>query len=109
MQWQDGNTSNPRTVTVNGNATYTAFFEIDENQGVDDIDKTEFLVYPSPATATLNIVVDVCGEAVILDVTGRTTLSSSVVPGANTIDVSNLPNGVYFIKIGNSHASFIKH
>ncbi len=109
VQWQDGNTSNPRTVTVNGNATYTAFFEIDENQGVDDIDKTEFLVYPSPATATLNIVVDVCGEAVILDVTGRTTLSSSVVPGANTIDVSNLPNGVYFIKIGNSHASFIKH
>ena len=26
-QWQDGNTDNPRTVTVTGNATYTANFE----------------------------------------------------------------------------------
>jgi hypothetical protein len=27
VQWQDGNTDNPRTVTVSGNATYTAIFE----------------------------------------------------------------------------------
>ncbi len=25
--WQDGNTNNPRTITVTGNATYTAYFE----------------------------------------------------------------------------------
>lgn len=27
--WQDNNTQNPRTVTVTGNATYTAYFEVD--------------------------------------------------------------------------------
>lgn len=27
VQWQDGNTQNPRTITVTGDATYTAFFE----------------------------------------------------------------------------------
>lgn len=27
-KWQDGNTSNPRTVTVTGNATYTAYFKL---------------------------------------------------------------------------------
>ena len=27
-QWNDGNTQNPRTVNVTGNATYTAYFEI---------------------------------------------------------------------------------
>jgi len=27
VQWSDGNTNNPRTVTVTGNATYTAVFE----------------------------------------------------------------------------------
>ena len=26
LGWQDGDVSNPRTVTVNGNATYTALF-----------------------------------------------------------------------------------
>jgi hypothetical protein len=29
VQWQDGNTDNPRTVTVTANATYTATFEAD--------------------------------------------------------------------------------
>lgn len=32
-QWQDGNTQNPRTITVTGDATYTAYFEAD---GEDD-------------------------------------------------------------------------
>ena len=27
VNWQDGNTSNPRTITVTGNATYTAYFQ----------------------------------------------------------------------------------
>ena len=27
VQWQDGNTDNPRTITTNGNADYTAYFE----------------------------------------------------------------------------------
>lgn len=27
VHWQDGNTNNPRTITVTGNATYTAYFE----------------------------------------------------------------------------------
>ena len=30
VQWQDGNTQNPRTITVTGNATYTATFEADQ-------------------------------------------------------------------------------
>ena len=27
VRWQDGNTDNPRTITTNGNANYTAYFE----------------------------------------------------------------------------------
>ena len=30
VQWNDGNTDNPRTVTANGNVTYTAIFAIDQ-------------------------------------------------------------------------------
>ena len=31
-QWTDGNTSNPRTITVNGNASYTAVFEKEQEE-----------------------------------------------------------------------------
>lgn len=27
VRWNDGNTDNPRTITTNGNADYTAYFE----------------------------------------------------------------------------------
>ena len=33
--WQDNNTQNPRSITVTGNATYTAYFEA--IQGIDDV------------------------------------------------------------------------
>lgn len=108
VRWHDGNTSRMRNVTVTADTTYTAFFEADQHEGVDEIDKTRFLVYPNPATTILNIVVDEYGEAVILDVMGRMTASVSVAPGTNTIDVSTLPNGVYFIKVSDTHSSFIK-
>jgi len=31
VRWNDNDTSNPRTITVNGNKTYTAYFEIDKH------------------------------------------------------------------------------
>ncbi len=31
VQWNDGNTDNPRTITVNGDSTYTAEFAIDQH------------------------------------------------------------------------------
>ena len=34
--WQDGNTVNPRTITVTGNATYTAYFAVDGSQPSDN-------------------------------------------------------------------------
>lgn len=35
-QWQDGNTTNPRSITVTGNATYTASFESDATPATTD-------------------------------------------------------------------------
>ena len=33
VRWNDGNTDNPRTITTNGNADYTAYFEIEPIAG----------------------------------------------------------------------------
>ncbi len=35
-QWQDGNTSNPRTITVTGDATYTAYFAANSTPAAND-------------------------------------------------------------------------
>ena len=39
VEWQDGNTQNPRTITVMGNATYTATFEADANPGTNPVNE----------------------------------------------------------------------
>lgn len=49
--WQDNNTDNPRTITVTGNATYTAYFEAD---GGDD-DCPTITSFPWNATFDENL------------------------------------------------------
>ncbi len=39
VRWQDNNTQNPRTVTVTGNANYTATFEANSTPGTGEVDE----------------------------------------------------------------------
>ena len=108
VQWQDGNTSNPRTVTVTANATYTAYFAA--TQGIDETEAPELLVYPNPASATVTVS-GVHDDIQILDVTGRfiQTVKYSGNPTV-TFDISRLPDGLYFLRTGIHHSSLvIKH
>ena len=49
-QWQDGSTTNPRTITVTQNATYTAFFAQEQPPAGD----TVFIVYNGSSVAVTN-------------------------------------------------------
>lgn len=108
VQWSDGSTSRVHNVTVTADTTYTAYFESEGGEGVEGVVDNVFGIYPNPVSSTLNLIVAEPGEASVLDAMGRSTANISVVPGTNTIDVSSLPNGVYFIKVGAIHYSFIK-
>lgn len=79
---------------------------ISENSNQNNI-----VVYPNPTTSQLTIDTDDKIENVsILDVTGKTI--KTVVLKSNTIDVSNLVNGLYFLQVqtkeGMFNSKFIK-
>lgn len=110
VRWSDGSAANPRTITVNGNATYVAHFV--SLTGIDDPASEPLILYPNPASEWVNISVAEPGEVSILDVTGRTVLTQTIrQSGAQTItlDVSTLPDGLYFVKTGTHHSSLIIH
>ena len=80
-----------------------------------------FNIYPNPATSNVQLIIsnEQLGETIqILDITGKTvkpviaSLVLSEVEGkakqSLSIDISNLQNGVYFIKVGNTVQKFIK-
>ena len=100
-QWNDGNTDNPRTITVTEDATYTAMFasvtNIQSNidEGID--------IFPNPTNGTINITSqEKISEIEILNTLGQIAMLMKVDSDNATCNISDLPNGVYFIKIYSS-------
>lgn len=69
---------------------------------VKQSDKHAFVVYPNPTSDYLNIQNDgTLTYATILDLQGRSIASEQ---NTNRVDVSGLPNGVYFVKLRSDNA-----
>jgi hypothetical protein len=63
-----------------------------------------FTIFPNPATDKIQITSSE-GNISILDPLGR---SYEVKQTGNTLDVSTLPSGVYFVSDGHTRAKFVK-
>ena len=80
------------------NAQYMMFmdnFELQDNVAVADNAAASFSVYPNPANSVLNVKADDVKDIEILNMLGQTVATTNV----NTINVANLTNGVYFVRV----------
>lgn len=85
VRWNDNNTETTRTVTVTEDMNFTATFEANGTQDIDDIDANGIRIY----SADGRIVVEGTTEEVrVYDVMGRSVRKES------------LPAGVYMVKVG---------
>jgi len=89
--WNDGNTENPRTVTVTGNITYTAYFE--STQGIGDIDADEIKIFSTGGRIVVQGAERM--EMRVFDRIGR-----EVVKATRNGETPALPTGVYLVKVG---------
>ena len=95
LQWNDGNTDNPRTITVTENATYTATFELIIGiESVDILDELTF--YPNPTHGTLSFNSIDIRKVEVLDVNGRVV---AIFENSNVIDLSKLSKGYYTMRV----------
>jgi len=99
--WYDG---------YNNDIDYTTeiykFFTGQENVPTDiESNITEnFSIYPNPATDIVNIVSQNASELAIYNATGKEVKRIRTNEGSTSINISDLPNGMYFIVIdGNAH------
>jgi hypothetical protein len=95
VRWQDGNTENPRIVTVTSDATYIAYFEA--TQGIDGAEATNIHIF-----ADNNRIV-VAGAAqlpiTVFDMTGRKV--AGVATGTQEpCSFSTQTAGVYMVRVG---------
>ena len=103
VQWQDGNTQRIRTITVTGDATYTAYF--DYSNGIDDVGAADDVkIYTRGNT----IVIDFSGQhaadsrqsVVVYDVMGRVIKHAAGGGQRAMVEIPVPGAGVYMVKIG---------
>ena len=92
LTWNDGNTENPRTVTVTADITYTAYFE-STTQGISDIDASSIMVYASDGHIIVRGAEGM--EVRVFDVVGH-----EVTQPIRNGETPMLPKGVYLVKVG---------
>ncbi len=110
--WSDGNTENPRTVTVTSDTAFMAIFTASGSSSLQEVNAREFALYPNPAKSFVNLEFEALKENTllqILDLNGRKVRTLDLKAGIETlrIDLGNLPKGVYTIMVGNATKKLI--
>ena len=80
------------------------------DDGINEIAyENSFLIYPIPSYDVLYVLSDkIAEEYRIINILGETVSSGEITSETQQIDVSTLPNGIYFITIGSSTVKFLK-
>lgn len=97
VMWSDSVTDATRSLEMKNDITLTAIFEA--LSGISDIEGSDFRLYPNPANTTVTVETDTPATLTMTDVTGRECGRWKVESGKNTIDVSSLHAGVYFVRL----------
>ena len=98
VNWQDGNTDNPRTIIVTRDATFVATFQ--QVVGIVDAEKLAVSIHPNPASTTVTFSGLEPGATVtIVDLNGREVAEFKIQNSEFKIDVTSLTSGAYFVRI----------
>lgn len=103
-------------VSIHPNAVETSNDGVDQNcdgvdgyLGIKEYSNDIMSIYPNPTNSVLNISTKTNTTIKVVNILGATVTTKTLNTGENTIDVSNLENGVYFIQNENGGAvKFVK-
>jgi hypothetical protein len=70
-------------------------------ESIDQAEEGTIRLYPNPANDVLNIALQgsEVNEAVVIDIYGKTVARTAVSEGNNTLNISALPAGMYFVQL----------
>ena len=103
VAWNDGDTLNVRQIFVVSDTDFTAFFcEVEDSVGIADVRAGEWRLYPNPASTSVIVKVNQPTVMTMLDVSGREVLTKKLYAGGTEIDISHMPQGVYFLRLDGS-------
>ena len=102
-EWSDGNSDNPRIITVLSDNVYIANFEKESSlQDISDLQQIQ--IYPNPAKDIItldvgDLTLDINNELFIINTIGQVVYSSNIQSQIFNIDIRKLQSGVYYIRL----------
>ncbi len=98
IRWNDGNTNATRTITVTGNASYTAYFAI--STSIDDTNLETISVYPNPTTGKFFVQGAGIQQIDIYDMNGKKIMTKDESSLLNPeINLTNSSSGIYMVRV----------
>lgn len=71
--------------------------------GYEEIEATQFNVYPNPATSTVFVETNGNAQVSIIDMTGRVVKEMVITDNVSAINIEDINEGIYFIMIQNEN------
>jgi len=68
-------------------------------QTVNELDQARFRLYPNPASNIITIETSSKGSLSVINLSGQELLQQKITGPTTRIDIGNLPNGVYFVRV----------
>ena len=97
VSWNDGNTDNPRYLTVSGDAMFIASFD---PAGIEENSMSGISIFPNPTNDILNITSsEEISEIEIVNTLGQVVCRTEVNRDNAVCDVEGLTSGVYVVRI----------
>ena len=76
----------------------------DAHAGIEELQSSQISIYPNPATDKITVELSGMtqgGNLTIGDIEGQQLLTRQIAEPKTQIDISNLPSGIYFVRITN--------
>ncbi|MBR1798787.1 MAG: leucine-rich repeat domain-containing protein [Bacteroidales bacterium] len=100
VHWQDGNTDNPRVVTVTGDTTFSAFFAENGNSSIDEITSSDIHISVSDGRIIIQSNSLNSLHVDVYDIMGRHISSFTTTGHSHS---TKLPSGIYIVRINNQY------
>jgi hypothetical protein len=103
VQWHDGESTNPRSITVTSDTSFVAIFQA--NQAVEQVESSFVSVFPNPTSGLVRI--DTPDNIEIVEITTTSGRTIKKLVHCNELDFNGLPKGLYFAKITTKEKTFV--
>ena len=104
LSWNDGNTENPRVVSLTSDTAFTAIFALIDESSLLEAEAESISFFPNPTKSEITFS-QAIEKVEVIDLTGKAILTFT---NAKTINIESLPAGAYYLRLTNEEKTSLQ-